>query len=76
MPFFRWLTAVFRQWVAGVTGGVLTGSAALHPGSSGVTVPPRVHEIFVALTLLQGKSLAPSSTSPPIVDLHISTSLS
>lgn len=58
MSFFRWLRAVFTQWLAGLTGGVLIGLVALYSGLSGVAVPPRVYEIVVVIVLFQAMFLA------------------
>jgi hypothetical protein len=56
--FREFLRAAFRHWKREVLGGVLIGLLALYSEISGVTVPPRVYEMTVALLIFYAMYLA------------------
>jgi len=58
VDFLEWLKAIFKQWVAEVTGGVLICMLALYSELSGFTVSPRIYEVVVLFALLQAMFLA------------------
>jgi hypothetical protein len=54
----RWIKAVLKRWVAGVTGGLLVGALALYSELTGQSVSPRAYEAVVVLVLFQAMFLA------------------
>lgn len=58
MAVLRWLRAVFKQWIADVTGGVLIGALVLYSELSGITVPPKIYGVVVGFVLFQAMFLA------------------
>jgi len=56
--FREFLRAAFRHWKREVLGGVLIGLLALYSEISGVTVPPRIYEVTVALLIFYAMYLA------------------
>lgn len=56
--FMQWLKAVGGHWKQELLGGVLIGVIALYSDLSGISVPPRVYELAVALVLFYAMFLA------------------